>query len=444
MKLRPILFAAALAAGSQANAQTWIHDTISTESGYLKNVYYSLENGQTAKVDADNWHIGFSAGVYSAGIITNSADKNVKLYEINNNINDFGNDLRADLLSAMTATPNTVSFFNSNLTWEVGAFNQPATSNPFDFGWGEYDMATHWIYGDRIFGLISGTDTFQIVITEKQTYQPAINPPIYNFKVANIDGSNQKTKNITLGVAPYSDRYFVYYNITTDAFVNREPARTNWDFVFSNYNDENVVVPGMGPYKVFGIINNEKLKVARIDTVDTEFDNIASQYNSFTYDTVNNSIGRAWKVAGMSGAYVEDSLCYFVKTQTGDVWQLVFTAHNSGSATTDPGLVALKKRKVFSNSNGVHTVNNNVPLFHAYPNPAANDVNVLIDADTRVGDARLIITDMTGKMVYHNKVNVNAGLNAINVSTANLANGNYILTITNDKWNATQKLVVQH
>ncbi len=437
MKFRTILFGAALAAGTQANAQTWVEDTISTEANYLKNVYYSLEKGQTAKVDADNWHIGFSAGTYSASIITNSADQGVKLYEISKNLNDFGTDMRAALNNAMNTA--TASYYNSNLSWEVGAFNQPPAAHSFDYGWCEYDMTSHWLIGNRIFGLISGTDTFQIQIVDKQTFQ-VTGAPIYNFKIANIDGSNPVSENITLGVAPYNDRYFVYYNITTGTFINREPARTDWDFVFSSYNDENV-----GNYKVFGIINNEGLKVARVDTADTEFDNIASNYAQYTYDTVNNSIGRAWKVAGMSGTSVVDSLCYFVETRSGDIWQLVFTAHNSGLAPADPGLVALKKRKLFDNTTKVRTVqNNDVALFQAYPNPAATDVNVLIDAKTRMENAQLMITDMTGKTVYRGKVNVNTGLNAIHVSTAGFANGNYILTLTNGKWNATQKLVVQH
>ena len=434
MKLTSILLAAMLAGAYHSNAQTWIHDTISTEAGYLKNVYYSLEKGETAKVDADNWHIGFSVGAWSASIITNSADNGVKLYEISSNISDFGTDLRSNLANAMTATP--MSLYNSNLSWEVGAFNQNSGNFP-NYGWGDYDIATHWISGNRIFGLISGTDTFQVLIVDKQV------TPLYNFKIANIDGTNQKTKQLTLDAAsPYSGRYFAYYNITTDAFLNREPLVTDWDFVFSNYNDENVVFANE-QYKVFGIINNEGLKVARVDTADAEFDNIAPHHATYFYDTVNNSIGRAWKASGPSGTVANDSLCYFIKKANGDVWQLVFTAHNSGLATVDPGLVALKKRKV-STATTVRNLNNDIALFQVYPNPAVNDVTVLIDAKQRVENTQIFITDMTGKVVYRGNANVNAGLNAISVSTANLANGNYIVAVTNGKWNATQKLVVQH
>lgn len=437
MKLRTILFGAALAAGTQVNAQTWVHDTLSTGAQYKQNVYYSLENGTAGTAQEDDWHIGFSTNVYSASVILNTA-AGLKLYEISSNLNDFGTDLTSALTSSITGNP--MSFYNSNLTWETGAFNQGSGG----YGWGDYaGSPTHWIDGSVIFGLVTTTDTFQILIDHKKTYQ-VTNAPIYTFRIAKIDGSNLVNDSIALGTTPYNDRNFVYYNITTGTFVNREPASASWDFLFTNYNDENVVFNNE-QYKVFGIVNNEKLKVARVDTADTEFDNIASQYGSYTYDTVNNSIGRAWKVAGMSGTSIVDSLCYFIETWSGDVWQLVFTAHNSGSASTDPGLVALKKRKVFDNStNSVHTVNNDVALFQVYPNPAVNDVNVLIDAKTRVENAQLMITDMTGRTVYRGKVNINTGLNAINVSTANFVNGNYILTMTNGKWNATQKLVVQH
>ncbi|HTN46412.1 MAG TPA: T9SS type A sorting domain-containing protein [Flavipsychrobacter sp.] len=442
MNLKFILFAGALAAASQVNAQTpaWIHDTISTDAGYLKNVYYSLENGQAAKVAADNWHVGLSVGRFSASIIVNTADKAVKLFEISSNTADFGTNLTSALNAAITANP--MPLYNSNITWEHGAFNSGTSTGSFGYGWGNYDMATHWIFGSRVFGLITATDTFQIYIQEKQT-TPVATAPTYIFKIADIDGSNAKTKTEVVGGGVSANANFHYYNIDTDAFLNREPARTAWDFVFTNYNDENVIF-GNQQYKVFGVVNNEGLDVAKVDTADAEFDNIAANYNSYTYDTANNSIGRAWKSSGPSGVVMTDSLCYFVKTQTGDIWQMVFTAHNSGTASTDPGLVALKKRKVYANTTSVKTINSSVATFGIYPNPASGNVNVVVDAKEKVGKAHIMITDITGKLVYRNEIAVNNGLNAYSVSTSNLVNGNYIVTLTNGNWKATEKLVVQH
>lgn len=438
MQLKSILLTATVAIAVQANAQTWTYDTVSVGANYLQNIYYSLDNGQVGTAPADDWDLGFSVSPYSASVIVNTAN-GLQLFEISTDVADFGTDMTSALTAAITANP--MPLYNSNETWEQGAFNNGSSQGSFGYGWGDYDMNSHWILGSRVFGLITATDTFQVLIVDKETYQ-VTDAPVFNFKIAKIDGTNPITKSFALGATPYNDRNFGYYNITNDAFVNREPASTDWDFLFTSYNDEGVVYQNQ-QYKVFGIVNNEGLRVAMVDTPDNDFDNIAPLYANFTYDTVNNSIGRAWKTSGQSGTYVNDSLCYFIKTANDDVYQLVFTAHNSGLATTDPGLVALKKR-IVSNTASVKNINNDVNMFEVYPNPATSDVNVLIDAKTAIGAAQLTITDITGKMVYRAEVKVNNGLNAYNIATSQFVNGNYIITLTNGSWKTTQKLVVQH
>lgn len=442
MRLKHLLFASALSVASQVHAQApaWILDTISTESGYLKNVYYSLQNGEVAKVDADNWHIGFSTGLFSASVIVNSADKGVKLYDIGGNVGAFGTDLTTALDNAITTNP--MPLYNSNITWEEGAFNKGNANGTLGYGWGDYNTSSHWIVGNRVFGLVTPTDTFQVVIVNKQTAQVP-NAPVYNFKIAKINGTNQVVKSITIGSTPDANRYFYYYNIETDMFVSREPARSDWDFVFSNYNDENVVFNNE-QYKVFGVVNNEDIRVARVDTPDADFDNIVPSYASFTYDTANNSIGRAWKTSGPNGAVVNDSLCYFIETFNGDIWQLVFTAHNSALASVDPGLVALKKRKVYSNPASVGNVNAAVTAFSVFPNPANGDINVVMDVKDKSGNTQMLISDISGRIVYRGTVNVNTGLNAYYINSASFAPGTYVVALSNGSWKVAEKLVVQH
>ncbi len=440
MRLKYTLAAGLLICASAVNAQDWIHDTISTEKNYLKNVYYSLENGTAAKVDADNWHIGFSTSAYSAGIITNSADKAVRLYDISSDTTKFGTDLRTALTSAITAKP--MSFYNSNLTWEDGAFNQ---ADGAAYGWGDYNTVNHWIEGRKVFGLITATDTFQVFVQEKQTYQSA-NVPVYNFKVAKIDGTGVAQKTLTIGGSSYEGKNFAYYNIATGEFVDREPLAEDWDFVFSNYNDADAVA-GNVQYKVFGVITNEKLEVAVVDsTPKSEFDNL--NFEDYTdYDTANNSIGRAWKAVGQGFARTTDSLCYFVKVANKDIWQLVFTHHTSGSDTTaaGAGVVGLQKRKVYKYEEvSVEKVNAFVNNVVIAPNPAIGGVtNLLVDAKQAVKNARLVITDLTGRTVYKTALDLQAGFRQLPLQVGHYAPGIYMVNVSGTGFSMTQKLVVR-
>ncbi|RQO29692.1 hypothetical protein DBR32_15260 [Taibaiella sp. KBW10] len=435
MRLKYSLAIAALALSTASQAQTWIHDTITTEANYAKNVYYSLANGSAGTAASDNWHIGFSTNRFSPSIISNSADKGVRLYVIATDTTKFGTNLTAALNDSVVAHP--MSLYNSNKTWENGAFNQTSAAA---YGWATYNSSTHWLEGRVVFGLITGTDTFQVFVSQKQT-TPAATAPVYVFKVAKIDGTNAitKTYNVTTGS---NGKNFGYYNLTTATFLDREPLANAWDFMFSNYNDENVVLAN-AQYKVFGVINNEKLKVARVDTVASQFNNLT--YSTYAFDTVNNSIGRAWKASGPGGIAMNDSVTYFVKVTNGDVWQLVFTAHNSGGATTNPGLVALKKRKVYTQPVSIKTVENAyVSTIVLAPNPAqGGNTNLLIDAKQNLNNTQIFITDINGRTVYQATKNLRSGFQQIPLSLNNLSAGLYMINISGEGFRNTQKLVIQ-
>jgi hypothetical protein len=435
MKLKYSLVAAALAITSAASAQNWIEDTISTGNGYLNNVYYSLENGTAATNPADNWHIGFSAKVFSASIITNSADKGVRLYALNTDPTTFGTDLTTALVNKVDADP--MSLYNSNHTWENGAFNN---TDMAEYGWGDYDMATHWVAGNVVFGLITASDTFQVFIEEKQTYQ-VNNAPVYHFKVAKIDGTGIVEKELAIGGSAYVGKNYAFYNIETDEFLDREPLSENWDFMFSNYNDEEVNT-GTALYKVFGVINNEGLKVAKVDTADAFFEDL--DYAVYEYDTVINSIGRVWKSSGPNGVVMTDSLCYFVKVANGDVWQLVFTYHTTGADTTGAGKVGLKKRKVYEEPISVKEMNafvNNVLLA---PNPAVNgNVSLLIDAKQQLGQTKITITDINGRAISSWNTNLSAGFRQLNLDFSHLNAGLYLVNVSGQGFGITKKLVIK-
>ena len=68
------------------------------------------------------------------------------------------------------------------------------------------------------------------------------------------------------------------------------------------------------------------------------------------------------------------------------------------------------------------------------PNPVQQQMNVKLEAD-KADKAVVTITDMSGKQMYSNKVNVTAGTNNVIIETGKLAQGTYIITVqlSNDK-----------
>lgn len=435
MKLKLTLAAGALALATASQAQNWIHDTIATGTGYLNNVYYGLENGTAKEEAANNWDIGFSTNAYSASIIANTADRGIKLYALGDDPNLFGTDLTAALANEVTANP--LPLYNSNETWEQGAFNETDLAG---YGWGDYNPTNHWIQGKVVFGMVTPTDTFQVFVVNKQTYQ-VTGAPVYEFKIAKIDGSNVVSQSLTIGGSQYVGKNFAYYDIATNAFLDREPKADKWDFMFSNYNDQNVVM-GNTRYKVFGVVNQEGLKVARVDTASEFFDDIS--YQDYVFDTAINSIGRDWKSSGQGGVVMKDSLIYFIKVKNNDVWQLVFTHHISGAAAEEPGLVAFKKRKVYEAPNGVSELARPFSTLLVAPNPVENGAaHLVMDIKEAMPKAEISITDITGRTLFSTSRPLAAGFQQLPLSVAHYAPGFYMIHISGNGTKESLKMVIK-
>ncbi|HRP60483.1 MAG TPA: hypothetical protein PK833_09415, partial [Vicingus sp.] len=82
--------------------------------------------------------------------------------------------------------------YNSNQTWETGAFNQIAdTSNSFDLGWGLYSMITHTVVGNKVFIIKLPGNIYRKIIIE------SLAGGDYNFRFASIDNAVDVSQSIT-------------------------------------------------------------------------------------------------------------------------------------------------------------------------------------------------------------------------------------------------------
>lgn len=101
----------------------------------------------------------------------------------------------------------------------------------------------------------------------------------------------------------------------------------------------------------------------------------------------------------------------------------------SNQKTISTNIVSCGAKGILNNS-----VNNELTV---YPNPARNFVN--INCNEINGHSRLVVTDLSGKTVLQQ--NLSLGLNKVDISK--LSKGMYILLVTNNNENKTQKLIIE-
>lgn len=427
MKFKRLLFSVAVMLGLQSNAQTWVSDSVSMNAGYAKDIFYSLPNGTIDSVINNNWHLGFEMipggmGFGGVSVIANHVRGSVKVYSLHLQGSSF-------MTLAPSDTMTKTLLYNSDTSWDWGAMNVNSSGSLFDYGWGQYNSSDHHVYGDSLYMLnIAGT-VYKLLITHYHS-KPA-DSIYYAFHIAKFDGSNDYQD--TVWRKPnYEKKNFAFFDVVNNTFINREPDNDKWDIIFTSNIEQ---VTGI-PYPVTTVYSNIGVKVAEVQQLTPS----ASIYSSLTYLTDMHVIGSDWKHQPMGpGPWpLNDSANYFIKTKKGEYYQLHFKRFD-GSAT---GVIVFEKRLV-AFASAIAQTSNKMEAFAIVPNPAVNQANIMIDAKEN-GNAMIIVTDLTGKIVEKNNVKLNAGINAYAINTASYNTGTYLVTISNGNWKLTEKLAVQH
>lgn len=219
--------------------------------------------------------------------------------------------------------------YNSMVTWEDGAFNMNQIGHP-DYGWGVYNGLSHDIEGDSIYLIkLPNGSLKQLFIEAKLS-----SSNIYKFRYADVTGENEVIEEARC--VDYPDRLFLYYSLQNKAFVDRDPAKTDWDIVLTKYTDTTI------NYTVTGFLLNEGSLVSVYHAP-----NSTAALNSTINDTTVfkkdiTVIGNSWnKVSGFSIIPL-DTMVYFVKTASKSVYKLRTTFFESGStAGTGKGRVGV-------------------------------------------------------------------------------------------------------
>lgn len=387
-----------------------VEDSINMQAGRTHESYYNMENGEVSNVDNTDWDIAFDLTGFGSSIRSNG-HTGTEVYVYPNG---------TDWATVDTTGMTWEVLHNSETEWFIGAFDQDADpQDPFDIGWGEYSVITHTINGNRIFIIKLASGDYK-----KLTVETLANG-IYTFRHADLDGSNEITA--TVDKANYSGKNFIYYSITNDQIVDREPVNDSWDIVFTKYVSD---LGGGSYYGVTGVFSNEGVHVRQADGVDPAM----ADYNNFQVDSVIDVIGHDWKTFNM-GTFTYDmvqDLSYFVEDLNGDLWHIVFTRFDLSSS----GKTVFAKEKVSSaNVDEIEDIN----AFGLYPNPAQDVATVMFDTDS---ETTITVIDMQGSVVYEHTMPAN-GFVTHNLTLTSFQSGVYIVNLSTANGASSQKLIVQ-
>lgn len=453
MRLKTLLSAALIGFSVSAFAQAgpWTYDSVAMGGGYANDVFYDLDQGTTNLHAGNDWDLAFQTTgsrelMFNAAVRANHTKKGVEVYVLG--VSATAKWATLSPADTVGKTSPSMQLINNDTSWGTSAFYQNRlVTDPFSYGWGDYQMSDHSIVGDQIYLLKMGGNAYKFWV------QKFVSTPVdsvsYTFKIAKLDGSGENTLKFYTKGGGFSDRLFAYYDIATNALISREPTRTSWDLLFTQYKQLIPAGPGpLVPYTLTGVLSNLATEIADVrhlnpDDIDgSNFKTIMTTKSTITIHT--DKIGADWKTyvnPGPSGYYqLDDSASYIIKSKnTLNYWQMQFMRYD-GSAT---GKIVFRKRYLGTSVGVPSVAAQNLNAFTVSPNPAGADVTLVLDAK-KTASAQMLITDMAGRTVQVASIDLKSGINAYSVNTASWPAGVYAVQIAAQDWKVSSRLVVTH
>lgn len=323
---------------TQQNARPLVLDSISLGApaggfSYPNDVYYNMQNGAKTTVVGYNWHLAFSVRkalppnrfLQSATILANEG-RGVSVYQSNHSWENF------DTASFATwANPH-----NSDSTWDVGALNSNRNlTNPFDFGWGTYDMVSHNITGSKVYlvKITVGSGQTAVHHYKKLWVQELMKDSVWTFTYANINNTDSVTMHIDKSA--FNNKLFAYHNMLSDSTMNREP-NTKWDILFTRYGAFYTQFGQTIFSSNTGVLSHPSVSTSMVSGVPV------SSSTPGMYTSRITGIGTDWKKnpgPGQPNFLIIDSLSYFTKDAANLEHKLVFNSF-SGSST---GVISFRR-----------------------------------------------------------------------------------------------------
>lgn len=399
-------------------------DSVSMGAQYANQVWYSLESGIVGQHGQNSWDLAFQIAGISGGILTNGA-KNIELYHVASATPETF-DAAIDTTGIATWT----KLYNNAEYWEEGAFNRVIdATNPFDFGWGEYNMNLHTVAGTKVFVIKYGTTYKKIMIDGLASKK-------FTFTTANIDNSDKRTD--TVDRAKYLTKNFAYWSFATNQVIDREPESAAWDLTFTRYIDLVPAGPGsILPYPVMGIFSNDGVLVAELNGVNPS--TITAPADTNAYSDKINTIGSDWKTYNTSAQKYEypTDRVYFVKVRSGKLYKVICNGFSGGATATSTFTKEAAVTSVLEN-----TGNTNVQVFSNVIEKGAH-IEVVLTETTANQVATIQLVNSVGQVVSSSTGVQVTGLTAQNIPTRGLAAGMYMVAVQTGNNIVTLPVILQ-
>lgn len=393
---------------------------------YPNDVFYSMKDGVVSTTNGTNWHLAFAirnalppANVLRSTTILANEGRGVSVFESTQLPQNFDN-------FDTTGYRTWVNPHNSDSSWDMGALNANRTNDPFDFGWGAYDMTSHDLLGTKVFLIryTAGNGPSAVTLFKKLMINSLAYDTQWVFTYANIDNSAKRT--IRINKVNYAGNLFAYHNLFNDSTFKREP-NTKWDLLFTRYGTFITQFSQTIFSTTTGVMQHPSVEVSKV--ANTPVDSSVAG----VYEKDITTIGTDWKEnpgPGQPNFIVKDSISYFTKASNGREDKLVFKAFR-GSST---GVIVFAKRnvKLEVGLNKIQIAN----LKGLYPNPSNGSITVELRENIK---ANLVIMDMTGReLIQHRLENLE---NIIDISELN--QGIYFVAIESNGSKQVVRLVVE-
>lgn len=414
---------------SSAMAQITANDTVTALSN---TVYYSMMNGEVKTEALNKWHLAFSVQptqfpnntVQGVSVRVNGGN-NIVVYKLaaGQTVANFHN-------TDTTGMYQLTELVNSDSTWDLGAFNiganpfnPPQNGGPF-YGWGFYNASTHNVEHDnRVYIITDVSRSFvKKFFIEKQVYDT-----MYHVIYANLD--NTDSTYVTINKKDFPNRYYAYLNLNTNAVLDLEPAKTDWDIMFTRYRVFLTTPMGSQFQTVAGVLSRKGINTAEINNQDPTMVYYAPNLGKF--NTNIGQIGWDWKTFSPPTTYnVADSTTFFVKDDMGMYFKLVFTGFQGFGANAyffgNFDVTSIAKIKA-------------VQHLEIYPNPANDNLTIKLKSEQELTIDNVQITTLEGKFAPVSFTIDSNGI--ITLHTSTLQSGVYVVNCMTKEGLVTAKFI---
>lgn len=255
---------------------------------YRYQAYYDLKTNKFISSNIKtSWDIGFENGTSGWHIILNNAN----FSSVSKVSTDFN------------TTTDTIG-----LNWSIDVTSGNLDSTAFG----------DWQTGNPVYVINKGVSYSGASLGLSKIELLSVNSTHYNFKIANLDGSQMQQ----ISLEKDNNLSFTCFSVSSGK-VNAIPPKENWDIMFTQYTHIFKEHNNM-PYLVTGIISNRN-NVLVAEDFDKEFSKITiDDVDSYNFSNSINTIGYDWKKL-ISGNYlVDNNKNYIIKSTEGEFYKLHF------------------------------------------------------------------------------------------------------------------------